>query len=77
MTILILEDESLVAISLSRLVRELEPASMLQGPLASVEESKEWLATHPLPDLILADIQLSDGISFDVFSDDRINCPVI
>ncbi len=77
MTILIIEDEPLVAISLSKLVKELEPDVNLYGPLASVKESKEWLASQPLPDLILSDIQLSDGISLDIFSDGKINCPVI
>lgn len=77
MNILIIEDEPLVAISLATVVKELEPAATLQGPLASVKEAREWLTTHALPDLILADIQLSDGISFDIFADTYINCPII
>lgn len=77
MNILIIEDEPLVAVSLAKLVRELEPEAMLDGPLAGVRESKDWLAMHAKPDLILADIQLADGISFDIFSDSHINCPVI
>jgi two-component system, LytTR family, response regulator len=77
MTILIIEDEPLVAVSLSKLVKELEPGAILQGPIASVKESKDWLASHDLPDLILSDIQLADGISLDIFSDGKMNCPVI
>ncbi len=77
MNILIIEDEPLVAISLSRLVRELEPGAVLFGPLAGVQESKDWLQSHPAPDLILADIQLSDGISLDIFSAASIQCPII
>lgn len=77
MNILIIEDEPLVAVSLAKLVRELEPEATIEGPLAGVKESNNRLATDPRPDLILADIQLADGISFDIFSDKHINCPVI
>src|SRR5690349_5167255 len=77
MNILIIEDEPLVAISLAKLVVELEPQAVIHGPLAGVKQTKEWLTTHAGPDLILADIQLADGISFDIFSDTQINCPVI
>jgi DNA-binding LytR/AlgR family response regulator len=77
MTILMIEDEPLVAISLARLVRELEPGVVIHGPVASVTESREWLATHPQPDLILSDIQLADGISLDIFADGKPGCPII
>ncbi|MDX2048772.1 MAG: LytTR family DNA-binding domain-containing protein [Chitinophagaceae bacterium] len=77
MTILIIEDEPLVAISLAKLVRELEPGVVIFGPLASVRESKQWLQSHPQPDLVLADIQLADGISLDIFSANKPGCPVI
>jgi two-component system, LytTR family, response regulator len=77
MTILIIEDEPLVAISLAKLVRDLEPGVVIHGPIASVKESKEWLASHPQPDLILSDIQLADGISLDIFVDDKPGCPII
>jgi two-component system LytT family response regulator len=76
MNILIIEDEPLVAVSLAKIVRELEPAATIEGPLSSVSESKNWLDNHTQPDLILSDIQLSDGISLDIFSD-RPACPVI
>jgi len=77
MNILIIEDEPLVALSLSRVLREIEPGVLLDGPLPSVKASKAWLAAHPEPDLILADIQLSDGISFDIFAEYANSCPVI
>src|SRR4030095_8213935 len=77
MTILIIEDEPLVAISLVKLVRELEPEAALQGPLPSVKEARQWLAAPPPPHMILADIQLADGISFDIFAGSHIQCPII
>ncbi len=77
MKILIIEDELLVAESLLKLVRQLEPAAEIEGPLQSVKQSNKWLTEHSQPDLILADIQLADGISFDIFYENKINCPII
>lgn len=77
MRILIIEDEQLVAESLLKLVKQLEPSAELHGPVASVKESLKWLAENPQPDLILSDIQLADGISLDIFSEYKLNCPVI
>ena len=77
MTILIIEDEFLVAESLVSLVKEIEPNSVIVGPMASVRETKEWLQKHAQPDLILSDIQLADGISLDIFSGSNPGCPII
>jgi DNA-binding LytR/AlgR family response regulator len=77
MKILIIEDEPFVAVSLAKIVQELEPAAELIGPLGSVTDSKEWLSKNQAPDLILSDIQLADGISLDIFSGGKILCPII
>lgn len=77
MQVLILEDEPLVAAHLESLVRQLQPGWQLQGPVASMREAEKWLRGHPAPDLILADIQLSDGISLDLFHHLEHACPVI
>ena len=77
MKILIVEDEPLVAISLAKLVRELETDAELLGPIGSVKEAREWFEANPQPDLILSDIQLSDGISLDIFSAEFPSCPII
>ena len=77
MTILIIEDELLVAESLIRLVKDIEPEAVVVGPVASVQETKEWLRKNQQPDLILSDIQLADGISLDIFAADRPECPII
>ena len=77
MKILIIEDELLVAESLVRLVKQLEPSAEITGPLQSVKQSNKWLAENLQPDLILADIQLADGISFDIFADNKVSCPII
>lgn len=76
MNILILEDEPLVAESLIKMVRRLEPDANIAGPVESVAEARKRLEVDT-PDLIISDIQLSDGISLDVFSDYNIQCPII
>ncbi|MEZ5016957.1 MAG: LytTR family DNA-binding domain-containing protein [Flavipsychrobacter sp.] len=76
MKILVLEDEPLVAESLLKLVKQLEPNAVISGPIASVKEAKMALEVQQ-PDLIISDIQLADGISIDVFADYNIQCPII
>lgn len=76
MKILILEDEYLVAGSLIKLVKQLEPGAEIHGPVMSVKEAKQVLSAFT-PDLIISDIQLADGISLDVFTENNIKCPVI
>jgi two-component system LytT family response regulator len=77
MRVLIIEDEPLVAKDLESRLRQLSPDAEVVGPLVSVVQAKAWLTTNPLPDLILSDIQLSDGISFEVFETLHLSCPII
>ncbi|TDB60008.1 LytR/AlgR family response regulator transcription factor [Arundinibacter roseus] len=77
MNILLLEDEPLVARSLILALETLEPDARILGPLDSVQQSLDWFDKNPEPDLILADIQLSDGVSFDIFRQRNIQCPLI
>jgi DNA-binding LytR/AlgR family response regulator len=77
MKILIIEDEPLVAKDLKALINRIEPGAELLGPLASVSASRNWFSSNPIPDLVLSDIQLSDGISFEIFEDLHLQCPII
>jgi len=77
MKILVIEDELLVAESLMKIVRQLEPSAELIGPIPTVKASLKWLSENIQPDLILSDIQLADGISLDIFYEQKINCPII
>jgi len=77
MKILIIEDEPLVAKNLERLVKDIEPTAMLLNTIGSVKEALEWFQSNTEPDLILSDIQLSDGVSFDIFQETSLNCPII
>lgn len=77
MKILIIEDEPLVAKNLENLVKHLVPNATLQNTIGSVKETLNWFKNEPHPDLILSDIQLSDGVSFDIFQEIQPQCPII
>lgn len=77
MRILIIEDETLVARSLEQQIRSLIADVEILAVITSVESGKKWFKTHESPDLVLSDIQLSDGLSFDIFEPGNINAPVI
>src|SRR5450432_4172060 len=77
MKILVIEDELLVAESLMKMVKQLEPSAELIGPIPTVKASLKWLGENNQPDLILSDIQLADGISLDVFYEQKVSCPII
>ncbi|MBT8270904.1 MAG: response regulator, partial [Bacteroidia bacterium] len=65
MRVIIIEDEKPSARRLHRMLHKLNIES--EALLHSVEESIEWFQNNPHPDLIFLDIQLSDGLSFEIF----------
>lgn len=77
MRLLIIEDEPLVAKDLENLLRKIDDSVRVEKVLTSVESAKKWFASNPVPDLVLSDIQLSDGISFDIFEKLHLACPII
>jgi len=77
MKILIIEDEQAAARRLEKLLLEIAPESVILDRLDSVEASVEWLQQRPSPDLIMLDIHLADGASFEIFEHVKVKCPVI
>ncbi|WP_080239814.1 LytR/AlgR family response regulator transcription factor [Spirosoma rigui] len=77
MTVLILEDEAITAEELQHYVRDIDPTIEIVASLETIEDAVRFLSTHPSPDLIFSDIQLADGLSFDVFDQAPVRCPVI
>ncbi len=77
MQILILEDEEQALIRLQKLVTEVVTEANIIGTVSSVEAATEWFGSHAMPDLVFMDIQLADGISFQLFNRVKITCPVI
>lgn len=77
MNIIIIEDEFRAAKSLQNLVSDLKPEAKILGVYDSIEMSVEALSKDMKPDLIFMDIHLSDGLSFEIFKQIEITCPVI
>ena len=76
MNILIIEDESLAADRLEKMLKEINPDLQVQAKLGSIKESVSWLM-HNTTDLIFLDIQLSDGVSFSIFDQVSVSTPII
>lgn len=77
MKVLIIEDEYRAVQYLQGLLTNLIPDLQMMGTLDSVEEAVRWLPQNPDPDLIFMDIQLADGLSFDIFKHVNITAPII
>lgn len=77
MEILIIEDEQLGAEKLIRLLTSIDPFIKIVGNTRSIRASVEWLLQHTHPDIILMDIELTDGQSFEIFNHIAIKSMVI
>lgn len=77
MNIIIIEDELRTAKSLENIILSIRPDAKITGQYQSVERSVEALSNGAQPDLIFMDIQLADGLSFEIFKAVKITCPVI
>ncbi|MBI1194025.1 MAG: response regulator [Bacteroidetes bacterium] len=67
MQVLILEDEPAAARKLRRLLEADGRITGIAGELDSIEAALQWISSHPRPDIIFSDIELADGLSFEVF----------
>jgi DNA-binding LytR/AlgR family response regulator len=77
MNVLIIEDEPHAAQRLSKVIVELVPSAKLVATIDSVKNAVAWFKANAKPDLVFMDIQLADGISFDIFEQVDIQSPVI
>ena len=77
MNVLIVEDEPFAQQELKRLLSATRDDVVVLDCIDSVEDTIDWLRSNNLPDLIFLDIQLSDGLSFEIFRKEKILCPVI
>jgi two-component system, LytTR family, response regulator LytT len=75
--VLIVEDEALAIDWLRAQLREVEASANVVGEVDSVKNAVEWLRTMPRPDLAFMDIQLADGLSFEIFAQIPVLMPVI
>lgn len=77
LNVLIIEDEEPAAKRLHKMLREIEPEINVLENIVSVSSAIEWFKNNPAPDLVFSDIQLSDGISFEVFKTVDVTSPII
>lgn len=77
MNVLIIEDEPQAAQRIEKLIQSILPEAKIYSSIDSVKRSVNWLKANPSPDLILMDIQLADGISFQIFEQAEVKSPVI
>lgn len=75
--ILIIEDEKPAVEKLKQLLSDSGESIRIENILGNVEDSVNWISNNPAPDLIFMDIQLSDGLSFEIFESVNITAPVI
>lgn len=77
MRVLIIEDEQPAVRHLVNLLSKYAPGAEVCGSLDTVAGAIKWFAEHEPPDLILSDIRLADGLSFDIYKQVIVTSPII
>jgi two-component system, LytTR family, response regulator LytT len=77
MKIVIIEDEKITADELANTITALEPDITIEAILDSVQNAVAYFDENEEPDLIFSDVQLGDGLSFEIFNTCKISAPVI
>ena len=77
MKVLIVEDEDLAAEKLQLMIASVDPGIKILDRTVSIQETVAWFRQNEHPDLVLMDIELSDGQSFEIFHQVEVLCPVI
>lgn len=77
MKILIVEDETVAYNNLAEILSEIDPDVSIVGNTESIQQTVLWLQNREKPDLILMDIQLSDGSAFSIFNIIDLEVPII
>ncbi len=77
MKAIIIEDEEIIAGILKEKIRNVSNDVQVIDILPSLKTARKWFLNNAEPDIIFMDIQLSDGVSFDLFERYTITCPVI
>jgi two-component SAPR family response regulator len=73
MKALIIEDENLIARELKNKIASVSSDVDIIEVLPSLKTARKWFLENAEPDLIFADIQLSDGVSFEIFERYELN----
>lgn len=77
MRALVIEDELLAREHMIKLLQDNFPEVEVAGAVGSIKDAVAWITEQPAPDVIFMDVELSDGTSFDIFTQVEIPCPVV
>ncbi|HJW29161.1 MAG TPA: LytTR family DNA-binding domain-containing protein [Saprospiraceae bacterium] len=77
MNAIIIEDESLIARELQHKLSQVAPDVKVLEVLPSLKVAYKWFLNNKEPDMMLADIQLGDGVIFELFDRYELKCPVV
>ena len=77
MNILIIEDEPGIVRDLTSLFLKIDTSINILEKLDSIESAVNFLKENHQPDLVFMDIHLADGLSFEIFKQVHITCPVV
>lgn len=77
MKAVIIEDEEIIANVLQGKIKKVAADVEVIAVLPSLKTARRWFGENAEPDLLFMDIQLSDGVSFDIFNEFSLKCPVI
>lgn len=77
MNVWIIEDEEAAARRLEKLVTSIDPSIQITRRMDSIIETLTAIQEGPLPDLLFLDIQLADGLSFEIFNHTKVDKPII
>ncbi len=77
MKAVIIEDENLIAQELQCLIKNVSQDVDILEILPSLKTARRWFMSNAEPDLIFMDIQLSDGVSFELFDAYQLSCPIV
>jgi DNA-binding LytR/AlgR family response regulator len=77
MKVLIIEDEVRAGQRLAQMLRDVDPEIHVMATAESVKDAVKFLSAGQSPQLIFSDIQLEDGLSFEIFEQVEVRCPII
>ncbi len=77
MKIIVIEDEKIAADYLVALIMKVDPNAEIVSIINSVKTGIKYFQENPIPDLIFSDIQLGDGLSFEIFRSVNVLTPII
>jgi len=77
MKAVIIEDEDIIARVLQNKIKKIDPDMQIVDVLPSLKVARRWFLNNAEPDILFMDIQLSDGVSFELLEQYKLNCPIV